>query len=156
MEPAAADGYRSALVLLCVVPPSRTFAYHPDRSPHAFLADIDPITYAFRALIPEQFYSGVDGAGAPFAILAGPTPICGHTPPGFGEPCTTDGSVAPGGAVILNGVTVFYMDRYAYVSQKYDVWFNEEWTSLGYLAIFIAVFQLLGLYGIKYIRHIVR
>ena len=117
---------------------------------------IDPITYAFKALIPQQFYAGSDGPGAASVILSGPTPICGLTPPGFVGPCTPDGSVEQGGAVILNGVTVFYMDRYAYVSQKYDVWFNEEWTSLGYLAIFIAVFQLLGLYGIKYIRHIVR
>ena len=37
---------------------------------------IDPITYAFKALIPQQFYSGSDGPGAQSVLLSGPTPPC--------------------------------------------------------------------------------
>ena len=113
---------------------------------------IDPITYAFKALIPQQFYSGSDGPGAQSVLLSGPTPPCSPgLPPGF--PC---GGVKAGGAVVLNGNVVFGVDRYTYVSQKYDVWFDAEWTNLGYLAIFIVVFQALALYAINRIRHIVR
>ena len=61
-----------------------------------------------------------------------------------------------GGAIVLNGNVVFNLDRYDYVSQKYDVWWDQEWINLGYLAIFIAVFQVLALYGTNKIRHIVR
>lgn len=114
---------------------------------------IDPITYAFKALIPQQFYPGSDGPGAPHVILSGPTPPCTPgLPPGI--PC--GGGIMTGGAILLNGGTSFFVDRYTYVSQKYDVWFDAEWQSLGYLAIFIAVFQLLALYGINRVRHIVR
>ena len=37
-----------------------------------------------------------------------------------------------------------------------DVWFNEQWANLGYLAIFIAVFLLFAAYSINRTRHIVR
>ena len=33
---------------------------------------------------------------------------------------------------------------------------RDRWTNLGYLAIFIAVFQCLGFLAIRYIRHIRR
>jgi len=92
---------------------------------------IDPITYAFKALIPQQFYSGSDGPGVPSMLLTGPTPPCSPSLPA-GVPC--GGSSVPGGAVVLNGNILFNVDRYVYVSQKYDVWFDQEWQSLGYLA----------------------
>ena len=114
---------------------------------------IDPITYAFKALIPQQFYPGADGPGADRLLLQGPTPPCSsRVPPGV--PC--GGGTKAGGAVVLNGNIIFNVDRYDYVSQKYDVWFSEEWRNLGYLAIFIVVFQIFALYGINRIRHIVR
>ena len=71
-----------------------------------------------------------------------------------GIPC--GGGNMVGGAIVLNGNVVFNLDRYDYVSQKYDVWWDQEWINLGYLAIFIAVFQVLALYGTNKIRHIVR
>jgi hypothetical protein len=114
---------------------------------------IDPITFAFKALIPQQFYAGADGPGAPSVLLSGPTPPCSAQLP-QGVPC--GGSEMPGGAVVLNGNIAFNVDRYAYVSSKYDVYFEEEWASLGFLAIFIVVFQVFALYGINRIRHIVR
>jgi hypothetical protein len=57
---------------------------------------IDPITYAFRAIIPQQFYAGGGefDVGAGRQLLAGPTPPCGvpGVPPGV--PC--------GGGVMVN------------------------------------------------------
>ena len=114
---------------------------------------IDPITYAFKALIPQQFYPGSDGPGAVQVILSGPTPPCSPGLPA-GIPC--GGGVKTGGAILLNGGTSFFVDRYTYVSQKYDVWFDAQWASLGYLALFIVAFQLMALYGINRVRHIVR
>jgi hypothetical protein len=117
---------------------------------------IDPITYAFRAIIPQQFYAGGGefDVGAGRQLLAGPTPPCGvpGVPPGV--PC--GGGVMPGGKVLLNGVLRFNVDRYEYVSTKFDVFVADQWINLGYLALFIVAFQLLALYGVHRVRHIVR
>lgn len=48
------------------------------------------------------------------------------------------------------------VDRYLYVSTKYDVSFSDQWNSLGYLAIFIIVFQLFAFRSTRVVRHIVR
>ena len=55
---------------------------------------LDPITYAFKALVPQQFFGsgGTFDVGAGKQLLAGPTPPCGpHVP--HGVPC--GGSVMP-------------------------------------------------------------
>jgi hypothetical protein len=48
------------------------------------------------------------------------------------------------------------MDRYTYVSTLYGLDYSARWTNLGYLAIFIVVFQFGHLLATKYVRHIVR
>jgi ATP-binding cassette, subfamily G (WHITE), member 2, SNQ2 len=88
---------------------------------------IDPITYAFKALIPQQFYCAADGYGAACGSLA---------------------QISPAGLTVV--------DRYAYVSNKYDISFSDMWNSLGYLAIFIIVFQALAFRSTRYVKHIVR
>lgn len=88
---------------------------------------IDPITYAFRAIIPPHFYCE------------------GH---GLGSGCPTIK------AITLNGLTT--VDRYDYVAGKYDMNYADRWESLGYLAIFIIVFQLLAILATRYVRHLVR
>jgi len=103
---------------------------------------VDPITYAFKAVIPQQFYCGPGNAGVSCNVLSGPLP--------------PKGDIGPGGAVVLNGKFVFNVQRYDYVRDKFDVDFNEQWKNLGNLAIFIAVFQLLALLGTWRVRHIVR
>jgi hypothetical protein len=76
---------------------------------------IDPITYAFKALIPQQFYPGSDGPGAGYVLLQGPTPPCRPgLPPSV--PCGK-GTVA-GGAVLYKGTFNFGVDRYAYITDK--------------------------------------
>ena len=45
---------------------------------------------------------------------------------------------------------------YAYVSTKYELDYFARWENLGYLAIFVAVFQLFAVMATRYIRHIVR
>ena len=75
---------------------------------------IDPITYAFRAIIPQQFIDA--------------------------------------GTALIGTQT-----KYEYVSSKYVVYDgNDAWNALGYLAIFIAVFQTGAFLGMRYVRHIVR
>jgi hypothetical protein len=86
------------------------------------------------------------------AFAGGAQPVQPGLPGGI--PC--GGGVKTGGAILLNGGTSFFVDRYTYVSQKYDVWFDAQWASLGYLALFIVAFQLMALYGINRVRHIVR
>lgn len=135
---------------------------------------IDPITYAFRALIPQQFFSGDGSPGVPSVLLQGSTPPCpivnnvalsaipcsalaaqGYScASGTTVPC--GGGAQPGGLVLLNGQYLFNVDRYTYVSQKYDVDFNTEMLNVGYLAIFILVFQALAMVSIYRVRHIVR
>ena len=48
------------------------------------------------------------------------------------------------------------LDRYVYVSSKYDLHFDERWVSLGYLTCFIAAFFIGAAIGTRYVRHIVR
>ena len=47
-------------------------------------------------------------------------------------------------------------DRYAYVSALYGIDFSQRWIQLGYLCIFIAVFQAGHLLATRFVRHIVR
>jgi ABC-type multidrug transport system ATPase subunit/ABC-type multidrug transport system permease subunit len=103
---------------------------------------IDPITYAFKAVIPQQFYCGPGSAGVPCNVLSGPMP--------------PKGDIGPGGAVVLNGKFVFNVQRYEFVKDKFDVDFNDQWINLGNLAIFIAVFQVVALLATLRVRHIVR
>ena len=90
---------------------------------------IDPITFTFKAIIPQQFEC--------------------TTP----APCPQIQSieVLPSGS--FRPVKV---DRYAYVSTKYEVYAEQAWNSLGYLALFIIVFQMLAFFSLRYVRHISR
>lgn len=84
---------------------------------------IDPITYAFRAIIPPQFF------------CEGPN-------------CPLINNVTPQGTTVL--------DRYAFISSKYDVYEVDRWTNLGYLAIFIIFFQLCAWLATRVVRHLTR
>lgn len=87
---------------------------------------IDPITYAFRALIPPHFYcEGGLAAGCPTV------------------------------SVLQSSVEVI-LDRYSYIADKYEVYYDSRWANLGYLAIFIAVFQTLNILATRFVRHINR
>ncbi len=100
-----------------------------------------PIRYAFKALIPQQFYCGSDGAGAACAQLTNvPTPV----------PIMVNGT-SVGVRISLGSI-----DRYMQVSSKYEVFYEKQWESLGYLAIFVLVFQMMAFIGTRYVRHIVR
>ena len=103
---------------------------------------IDPITYAFKSVIPQQFYCGPGNAGVSCNVLSGPLP--------------PKGDIGPGGAVVLNGKFVFNVQRYDFVKDKFDVDFHDQWNNLGNLAIFIAAFQVLALLATWRVRHIVR
>jgi hypothetical protein len=87
---------------------------------------IDPILYAFRALIPIHFRClEANQALCPTIVVpsrAGPRTV----------------------------------QRSSYVRDTYDVHVDDVWISLGYLAIFIAVFQLLAMLATRYIKHISR
>ena len=84
---------------------------------------IDPITYAFRAVIPTHFYcEGVD--------------------------CPT--------ITVVNDDVLTDEDRYTWIARKYDIDYNTRWENLGYLAIFIIVFQLAVILATRYVRHISR
>ncbi len=87
---------------------------------------IDPITYAFRAVIPGQF-SCTDGGTASCAAIDAITPRW-----------------------------LVRVDRYAYVSDMYDVHIDEVWPSIGYLALFVLAFQVMAWVAIRRVRHIVR
>lgn len=111
--------------LLTPTPPP--FSSPPQAAGARWFCWIDPITYAFRSLIPQQFYCASDG---------------------YGAACATVGQITTAG--------VINVDRYLYVSTKYDVSFSDQWNSLGYLAIFIIVFQLFAFRSTRVVRHIVR
>lgn len=88
---------------------------------------IDPIGYAFRALIPPQFHCpGGAAAGCPQMTV--PDPVHG----------------------------IVTVDRYTYVENLYDFKYEDRWAQVGYLAIFVAVFQAGNMLATRYIRHIVR
>lgn len=83
---------------------------------------IDPIGYAFRALIPLHFdCQGGTAAGCPT-------------------------------------ITVFEVsvDRSDFVSSTYEVAVSQIWPSIGYMAIFIAVFQALNVFSTYRVRHLSR
>jgi hypothetical protein len=88
---------------------------------------IDPVNYAFRALIPPQFYcEGGVSAGCP--TIQVPDPVLG----------------------------LLTVDRNAFVEALYDFKYDSRWDQLGYLAIFIIVFQASSILATRYVRHISR
>lgn len=87
---------------------------------------IDPITYAFRLIIPGQFVCHA----SPCPMLAIPAPA---SPTGF--------------------VSV---DLYNYVSNRYEVYYEDRWENLGYLSIFVLVLFVAGGAATAFVRHIVR
>ncbi len=89
---------------------------------------IDPVYYAFRALIPPHFWCDVSAPGAQCPTIKVPSP--------------------KGGLVT--------MDRYAYVAATYDVSYADRWTNFGYIWIFIAIIQVGVFYNVRYKRFIVR
>ena len=48
------------------------------------------------------------------------------------------------------------VDRYTFVSSKYEVFADQAWNSLGYLTLFIIAFQMLAFFSLRYVRHISR
>ena len=54
------------------------------------------------------------------------------------------------------GVKTLPVDRYTYVSTKYEVYEEKAWENLGYLAIFILAFQVMAFVSLRYVRHISR
>jgi hypothetical protein len=88
---------------------------------------IDPITYAFRALIPQQF-------------------VCRS------EPCPSIGLVVADGRAAVAATA----DLYTFVSTKYQVYVDQQWQSLGYLALFVLAFQALAFYAVRNVRWITR
>jgi hypothetical protein len=92
---------------------------------------IDPITYTFKAIIPQQFQcTNADPATCPKISTA---------------------LVLPSGSF-----TQVAVDRYTYVSSKYEVYVEEAWGNVGYLALFVIVFQCMAFYSLRYVRHISR
>jgi ABC-type multidrug transport system permease subunit len=88
---------------------------------------IDPISYAFSALVSTHFYcEGGSASGCPSVNV--PDPIQG---------------------LVLR-------DRYDYVRDTYEVYYENRWANLGYLTIFVLVFQFGAFMAVRYIRHIVR
>ncbi len=87
---------------------------------------IDPILYAFRAIITPHFYCAEHGTPA----------------------CPTIATISPYGSV--------QVDRYEYVASKYELDYSQIWASVGYLSIFVAVFQALALIFTRYLRHLTR
>ena len=85
---------------------------------------IDPITYAFKAVIPIHFWCDA-GAACPTVLVP-----------------STRGLVQ--------------QDRYAYISEKYEIYYGQRWESLGYLALFFVAFQLLSFVAVARCRHIKR
>jgi hypothetical protein len=92
-----------------------------------WLNTIDPIAYAFRALVPLHFHcDGGAAAGCP-TILA------------------PDANQVP---------TV--VDRSEFVDATYELSVTQIWPSIGYMAIFIAVFQAVNIASTYSVRHISR
>jgi hypothetical protein len=89
---------------------------------------IDPIVYTFRALIPQQFQCN---SGTCTKIII--------------PRLLPSGAFAP-----------ILVDRYQYVSTKYEVYTEAMWASLGYLALFILAFQVMAFFSLRYVRHISR
>ena len=81
-----------------------------------WLNTIDPIAYAFRALVPLVFHCvGGKPAGCPM-IKA----------PGAGQQLVS-------------------VDRSDFVNETYELSYDNIWPSIGYTAIFIGVFQVLNI-----------
>ena len=59
--------------------------------------------------------------------------------------------VSPAGTVLTVPV-----DRYKFVSTKYEVYEEKAWENLGYLTIFILAFQVMAFVSLRYVRHISR
>ena len=118
-----------AATLCCLAP---TLTPPPPLLPHHARAHRrDPITYTFKALIPQQFQcTAADAAQCPKITTA---------------------VVLPSGSF-----TQVSVDRYAFVSSKYEVYAEEAWDNVGYLALFVVVFQLMAFWSLRYVRHISR
>jgi len=55
------------------------------------------------------------------------------------------------------GSGAFAVNKYDFVANLYQVFDGQAaWNALGYLAIFIAVFQAGAFAGLRFVRHIVR
>jgi ABC-type multidrug transport system permease subunit len=93
-----------------------------------WLNTIDPIAYAFRALVPLHFHCE-GGAGAGCATIVAPD-------------------------AVTQVPTVY--DRSSYVNATYELSYGEIWPSIGYTAVFIVVFQCLNIFSTYRVRHISR
>ena len=91
-----------------------------------WFAVIDPITYAYKAVIPAHFYCA-GGATAGCPTISVPSSM---------------------GTIIV--------DRYTYVSQKFELSYDDRWNNLGYLAVFVAAFFGLAIVATWRCRHIRR
>ena len=88
---------------------------------------LSPTGYAFRALIPLHFHcEGGAAAGCPTVLF--PDPVKG----------------------------VITVDRSSLVDSLYELEYARVWENIGYLAIFVGVFQVLNVLATTYVRHIVR
>ena len=91
------------------------------------LNTIDPIAYAFRALIPLHFHcEGGVAAGCPTLL-------------------------APNDSQVL---TLY--DRSTFVESTYEVSHSAIWACIGYTALFIVAFQALNILSTYRVRHISR
>ena len=87
---------------------------------------IDPIAYAFRALIPLHFKcEGGVAAGCPTISVP-------------------------------NSTGVYTWDRMEFINDAYELSYDQIWPSIGYTAIFIGVFQFFNVLATYRIRHISR
>lgn len=94
-----------------------------------WLNTIDPIAYAFRALIPLHF-------------CAAPA-------------CYDPTIIAPSWLSEEVGVFQPY-PRSVWVDNTYEVSSAQIWPCIGYLSIFVGVFQLIAFTGTNFVRHISR
>lgn len=47
-------------------------------------------------------------------------------------------------------------DRFAYVQESFGLSYGNRWIDIGYLVVFICVFQILHFWALKYVSHIKR
>ncbi len=99
------------------MPPGAKWIYH-----------IDPIGYAFRALIPLHFECDQKVSACPTISVPDPS--------------------SPTGLSIV--------DRKTFVYENYELSYADVWPCIGYCSIFILVFQILNIYATYTFRHISR
>jgi hypothetical protein len=86
---------------------------------------IDPVGYLLRAIYPLHIHCE-GGASAGCPAILYPT-----------------------------AAGVILIDRSTLMNTLYDVYFDQIWTNIGWLAVFVPVFFLLNAVALKFVRHIV-